>query len=827
MMQIFSIPANHLYMPVQSHCFATKITGNACSDQADVTIHRPAFSRTTVAIIVNAIRNRQVLGLVVSLICLSGLHAGTTSDGFVYSDNGTNITITGYTGSGGDITLPGTINSEPVVSIASNAFNNCTNLAGVTIPTSVTSIGDNAFNGCTDLASVTIPASVGSIGVGPFQNCTQLAQVNVDPANPAYASSGGVLFNASLTQLIQYPDGNTQTSYTIPASVTSIGDFAFFGGRNLASVTIPGSVTAIGNNAFSSSSLTSVTIPASVASIGNDPFVGCTGLTQINVDPANSSYASPGGVLFNKSLTQLVQYPVASTQTSYVIPASVTMIADNAFAAAGLTSITIPAGVTSIGTDAFAGCLLLTQINVDPANSTYASPGGVLLDKPLTQIIQYPAANTQTSYVIPSSVVSIGEGAFFDCASLATVTIPASFTSIGKNAFGMSGVNSVAIPAGVTSIGNYAFANCIQLTQINVDAANSVYASINGILFNKSLTQLITYPAGDTQPSCTIPSSVTSIGIDAFYGCTGLFDVTIPTSVASIGDGAFANCNGLHSISIPASVTSIGSDVFTDCLELSQISVDAANPSYSSVGGVLFDKSLTQLIQYPASNTQTSYVIPSSVVSVGFGAFLGSTNLTTITVPASVASIGDNAFSGCKKLTQITADPASPLFANQNGVLFNKSLTQLIAYPAANTQASYTIPSSVTSIKSDAFSDCANLTTITIPASVTSIGDEAFDSCSGLTAAYFLGNAPTFFGMGVFDGTAASFTILFPTSATGFTTPSWHGYHAVPNVPTQQPSPSRSPSASGGGGALSLWCYGALSLLAAARRFLPRRIKEN
>jgi hypothetical protein len=843
-------------MPVPLHGFATRITHNAGLDQGDVAKHGRAIFRVTATIIANTIRNRLFLMGVVSLICLSGLHAGTgtTSDGFVYSDNGTTIAITGYTGSGGAITLPGTINSEPVVSIVSNAFNNCTNLTSLDLPSSITSIGDNAFNGCTNLAGVTIPASVVSIGVGPFQNCTQLAQINVDAANPAYASSGGVLFNASLTQLVQYPVGNTQASYTIPASVTSIGDFAFFGGKNLSSVTIPSSVTSIGNDAFTSSSLTSVTIPASVGSIGNDVFVACPELTQINVAPSNPAYASSGAVLFNAALTQLIQYPAGNAQTSYVIPSSVTTIGENAFASAdlltsitipgsvtsigntafastGLTSVSIPAGVTSIGTDVFTGCIKLTQINVDPANSNYASPGGVLFDKPLTQLIQYPPSNTATSYVIPSSVVSVGEGAFFGCSSLNNVTIPTSVTSIGKTAFGSSGLTTVAIPSSVTSIGDYAFLGCTQLSQINVDAANSVYASISGVLLNKSLTELIAYPAGDTQPSCTILSSITSIGMDAFYDCTGLFTVTIPTSVASIGDEAFANCSGLHSVAIPASVTSIGANVFTGCIGLTQISVDAANPDYASSGGVLFDKSLTTLIQYPASSTQSSYTIPSGVVFVDFAAFSGCANLTSITIPASVAAIGDNAFSGCAQLTQINADPNSPLYANEGGVLFNKSLTQLIAYPAANTQTSYTIPSSVTDLKSYAFSSCTNLTSVTIPASVISIGDSAFISCSSLTSAIFLGNAPAFFGTGVFDATAANFTIYFAQSSTGFTTPFWHGYHALSVTPAQPApptsSPTQSPSSSGGGGAPSLWFYGALSLLAAVRRFFPGSLKKK
>ena len=171
-----------------------------------------------------------------------------------------------------------------VTSIGDGAFQYCTSLVSVTIPNSVTSIGSCAFYSCDNLTSITIPNSVTSIGDGAFEDCNNLASITVNSNNNNYSSQDGVLFNKNKTTLIQYPIGNTRTSYTIPNSVTSIGDSAFNFCYKLTSVTIPNSVTSIGDFAFEDcSSLTSVTIPNSVTSIGRYAFHRCDNLTSVTI----------------------------------------------------------------------------------------------------------------------------------------------------------------------------------------------------------------------------------------------------------------------------------------------------------------------------------------------------------------------------------------------------------------------------------------------------------------------------------------------------------------------------------------------------------------
>ncbi len=216
------------------------------------------------------------------------------------------------------------------------------------------------------------------------------------------------------------------------------------------------------------------------------------------------------------------------------------------------------------------------------------------------------------------------------CTSLSTVNIPGSVTSIERLAFNhCESLPSIDIPASVTSIGYSVFDACTSLASINVATDNTAYSSQDGILFNKSKTELWRYPESKSGNSYGIPNSVTDIKEYAFYGST------------------------LTSIDIPGSVTSIEHDVFTSCKNLTAINVATDNTAYISENGILFNKSKNTLIKYPSAKPATAYSIPASVYSIKSAAVSYCLNLTTISLPATVDNIGRSAFSGCTNLRKI------------------------------------------------------------------------------------------------------------------------------------------------------------------------------
>ena len=407
-------------------------------------------------------------------------------------------------------------------------------ISELTIPNSVISIGDSAFENCSNLTSLTIPNSITTVGSNPFRGLT----LQLDNRSPHFYVEDNVLFTADKKLLIAYC--SRQTSYSIPNSVTSIGDGAFWCSR-LTSLTIPDLVTTIGDSAFYwCSSLISLTIPNSVTSIGDWAFKNCSSLTSLT------------------------------------IPNSVTAIGDSAFwHCSSLTSLTIPESVTTIGVNAFSGLIL----QLDNRSPHFYVEDNVLFTADKSQLIAY--CSPQTSYCIPDSVTTIGDRAFLSCSRLTSLTIPNSVTSISNNAFsGCSSLTSLTIPASVSSIGDSAFENCRSLTSLTIPASVS---SIGDNAFEncRSLTSL------------TISNSVTAIGDSAFWNCYSLTSLTIPDSVTTIGDSAFDNCTSLTSLTIPNSVSSIGDCAFWNCSRLTTLTIP---DSVTSIGrGALYGcKNLNQ-----------------------------------------------------------------------------------------------------------------------------------------------------------------------------------------------------------------------------------------
>jgi hypothetical protein len=305
---------------------------------------------------------------------------------------------------------------------------------------------------------------------------------------------------------------------------------------------------------------------------------------------------------------------------------------------------------------------------------------------------------------IISGVTTIGGFAFVGCESLTSVTIPNSVTTIGDATFSGCDLTSVTIPNSVTTIGDSAFGYCENLLNIYVDSNSGYFASIDGVLFSRDGTKILSYPIGRESSYYQIPNNVTAIGDGAFDSCINLTSVTIPNSMMTIGNYAFCGC-GLTSVTIPNSVTTIGNAAFSGC---GFASVTIPN-SVTTIGNDAF-----------SGCDITSVTIPNSVTVIGESAFQACYSLTSVTIPNSVTTISDAAFAYCTNLTNLTIS---------NGV----ATVGNAVFADCDSLTSVTIPNSVMTIGINAFGRCDSLTSVTIPNSVTTIGNYAFDDCPYLT----------------------------------------------------------------------------------------------
>ena len=329
-----------------------------------------------------------------------------------------------------------------------------------------------------------------------------------------------------------------------------------------------------------------------------------------------------------------------------VIEDGVTNIGDWAFSeCSNLIDIKISERVTEIGRDAFWECSSLTSIN------------------------------------IPNGVTTIKSETFYNCSSLESIRIPEEVTEIGDYTFyGCSSLISIVIPQNVNLIDYRAFTKCNSLENINVDTNNRNYMSENGILFNKEKTELIKFPAAKKDiTDYEILEGVTSIGYEAFSGCSNLKSINIPNSVVNIGNYAFENCNKLENINIPENVTKIEDGTFYGCRSLTSIKIPK---SITSIGRMGFSE-CSNLINIE---------IPEGVMSIEYALFSGCTNLQKVILPTNLTSIENEAFKKCKSLKEID------------------------------------IPQGVTKLGDNAFDECNNLIKMEFPEYIKQMGFVSYEN---------------------------------------------------------------------------------------------------
>ncbi len=645
-------------------------------------------------------------------------------NGIYYRFAGGNTVSVGKGNYSGDIEIPETVicNIElldgyyTVTGIADRAFENCTELTSVTIPSTVKTIGEWAFYNCTALTNITIgnrvktignyafynctaltsiriPASVTSINLGAFFGCTGIKDIIIeDGTTPlfidvkwwgnAYHGTAGAFMDSSLETLylgrqITYPDDSwTQTSpfystslrnVTITNNVTNIGNGFFKSCSNLESITIPNSVTYIGDYAFSGcgAMICELIIPDSVTYIGESAFYNCSSLTG-----------------------------------NLTIPQKITTINNYAFYnCSGLTGLSIPNSVTSIGESAFYGC-----------------------------------SNIAGKIAIPNGVSVINKQTFANCSKIEGVRIPSSVTSIDYAAFyGCTGIKDIIIEDGTTPL---------------YMAESYNYRGLKGTFRDSPLDTLylgrpITYPYNDYNKcspfsstslrKVTFGESVSDINDCMFSGCRNLESITIPSNATFIGYNAFSDCESLTSITIPNSVTTIGDNAFCYCYSLTSATI---GNSVETIGKRAF------------SNTAiASIIIPNCVTTIGEGAFEYCGSLASVTIPNSVTTIGENAFRMSSYDCSLNAVHISNLSAWCKITFPNNESSPLLnahnLYLNGNLVTDLVIPSDITEIKDHTFQGCNSITSVRIHDRVTRVGIAAFEWCGNLTGELIIPNSVT------------------------------------------------------------------------------------
>ena len=441
---------------------------------------------------------------------------------------------------------------------------------------------------------------------------------------------------------------------TLPGKVKSVGESAFQECSSLETINLPSGITSIGNYAFlECENLTSVTLPSGLVSIGDRAFMSCISITSLD------------------------------------LPSSLTTAGEMALAGcSNLTSLTLHSGLTNIKGNNLLGGNMPYYHNlkdvryiIDSDLETYLQSNHPIINDIRCGIKYYLNDQEITTLEIPSEITSIGDGVFLSSNSLTNLTLSSKITSAGK----------------------YAFNNCSNLKDVSYyihdDLATYIQKGHPAFYLNCGIKY---YWNNQEITTLEIPTSVTSIGNHAFYGCNGLTSVEFPSNLSSIGDWAFSNCSGLTSVVLPSSITKMGECVFYYCKNLSSVKLPSEITAISnSAFGVCISLKNIEL--------------PAGITSIGNNAFTGCSNLQNINLPSGITTIGSGAFWDCSNLTNVILPSALTSIGN-------------IAFVNCSNLANVTLSSNITSIGYSAFSDCKSLKNLTISKDVTSIKDIRFNN---------------------------------------------------------------------------------------------------
>ena len=426
----------------------------------------------------------------------------------------------------------------------------------LTIPTSlaagengpayiVKKIADGALADQIGVTSVSLPITIEEVGDGVFADCTVLSEITVDSGNPWITTFNGALYDKDLTTLIACP-ACTETLVLAP-TVTNIAALAFADCHRLVTLDIPASVESIGSCAFKDCKhLTSITFD------GDAPAANGTALEGTNENLI--LYKSPDSIGWD-----------ASPWTNYNVQD---------------TASDQQSGILSVS----AG-LVIWRYRVAKGKAEIYNNGNAAIPTSTTQTFTYNETSNEWvgdgRVVVPSSlggypVTRIGDGAFKDCAALKQIEFPDSIREMGYRPIAGSSITSLALPSSIRKLDGNPLAGCDETLSVSIPDANSYFAAVDGVLYDKDALTLVGCPA--RTESVTVGGAVTQIGPEAFDGCFRLSSIALPDSLTAIGDGAFQGMTRLGKITIPANVTSIGERAFANCSALTDVTFEGNAP---------------------------------------------------------------------------------------------------------------------------------------------------------------------------------------------------------------------------------------------------------
>ncbi|MDO4194417.1 MAG: leucine-rich repeat protein, partial [Erysipelotrichaceae bacterium] len=612
------------------------------------------------------------------------LFAGETDPSqFTTVDNADGTVSIKYNGTDSAVVIPSEINGKAVTAIADYAFNGNSTIISVEIPGSVKSIGRQAFENDSKLETVTLHEGLTTIANMAFSSCTSLK--NITLPDTLTTMDGSVFRECTSLENISLPAGLKeigQSSFmdctslkriVIPSGVTQISMFLFYGCTGLTEVSIPDSVISIGQDAFKNcSSLAKINIPSSVKSISG--FSGCTSLkTAGPVGSGKNIEIEYTDTISDMYMTSyLFKY-----LTEITIGNNVKTIAQNAFKRCPLTTIVIPDSVTTIGNQAFFESTSLTKV------------------------------------IVPGSVTSMGNQAFYNCTGLKTAGPIGSGANIEfgwteelpYGAFYYANyLTSVTIPDGIKTIGRAAFLNCHNLVSVSIPGSVTTISD-NAFDTCKSLTDI------------SIPDSVTNLSQRVFQNCEKLVNVRMPQNITKLGQYTFSGCSSLKSIVVPEGVTEIDQNAFYKCTSLTDVSLpDSLNHMYASVFSectsletLVFPKSMPEGFAgytFKGCTNLKKVVWPLDFTSIPVQTFQDCTSLTDLNF-SHIVSIGSSAFAGCTSLQTVDAERINGYGIGANAFAGCTSLKKVSFIQFNSAYYNPEIYGSI--IASNLFKDCTSL----------------------------------------------------------------------------------------------------------------------